>query len=216
MFLAAAERPDLILDRLEVKDPTEKWANFPYSCISHHGADCCDLAREWVLAYDFAQLNGGDLRSGPRWLRARYEWGPSEWPIHWCDAVKRKTLDCGALACIAHTIFTDRGQTSFPAQFIQLYSEDATSQWQGKWDEKDVSTHWIDEDVIYHEGTALLTDGDELKLFDPSAGWWLNPRGTGGYGSLVAVRVFDPEGRSFRWGRHEIAANTWVRTDGAD
>jgi hypothetical protein len=33
-------------------------------------------AREWVVAMDFAQLNGADLSSGPRWLRAKLQVGP--------------------------------------------------------------------------------------------------------------------------------------------
>ncbi len=218
MYSAADNRLDLILDGpgadvLERPCPSARWETFPYSCIAHHGAECCDVAREWVMAYDFAQLNGADPLSGPRWLRQRYKWGPSPWPMHWCEAVERERLDCGVHAAIAHELFSARGVTSFPAQFVQQYTAEATSQWLGKWDAEKVSTHWIDEDVIYHEGTALLTDGDELKLFDPSAGWWLNPRGQGGYGGLVAVRVFDAEGRTFRWGGREIAANQWVRTD---
>ena len=62
--------------------PGARWEHFPISDIAHHGASCCELARDWVGAMDFAQLNGADLASGPRWLRARYEWGPSAWPTH--------------------------------------------------------------------------------------------------------------------------------------
>jgi hypothetical protein len=215
MFLAAAnQRLDLIENEVvHTPCPSSKWRDFPYSCISHHGTACCDVAREWVLSMDYAQLNGNDPLSGPRWLRVRYEWGPSTWPIHWCEAVKRKTLDCGALACLAHQAFTARGVTSFPAQFVQQYSEDATSQWRCKWDEDEVSTHWIDGEVIYHEGCAVVGADGDLKLWDASAGWWVNHRQTSGYGALLAVRVFDAEGRSFNWGEHRIAANEWNRVE---
>ncbi|CAA9537900.1 MAG: hypothetical protein AVDCRST_MAG91-3552, partial [uncultured Sphingomonadaceae bacterium] len=40
--------------------PGGKWRDFPNSHISHHEAPCCDIAHEWLLAFDFAQLNGGD------------------------------------------------------------------------------------------------------------------------------------------------------------
>src|SRR4028118_684722 len=60
-----------------------KWETFPYSQLLHHGEACCNIAREWLVAMDFAQLNGGDLMSGPRWMRKNYEWGPSIWPLHW-------------------------------------------------------------------------------------------------------------------------------------
>jgi hypothetical protein len=214
MYSAADNRLDLIVDNVDVIErpcPSTRWETFPYSCIAHHGEACCDVAREWVLAYDFAQLNGADPLSGPRWLRQKYKWGPSPWPMHWCEAVERKTLDCGALGCMAREVFTARGQTAFPAQFVQQYTTDATSQWAGAWDEEKVSTHWIDEDVIYHEATALVIGDGEVKLFDPSAGWWMNPRQTGGYGALLAVRIFDGEGRTYKWGDHRLTANSWTK-----
>jgi hypothetical protein len=194
---------------LEAKLPGGRWKDFPYSRISHHGEACCEVSREWVIAMDFAQLNGGRLESGPRWLRQKYAWGPTQWPAFWCELVKRKEIDCGAHAALAHEVFTARGLTSFPAQLIQQYSEDATGQWRGKWSKEDVSCHWIDDTTIYHEGAALLLGG-EIKLWDASAGAWINPRQSGGYGSLTAVRVFADGETSFRWGERQIAANEWV------
>ncbi|HEX8528045.1 hypothetical protein [Allosphingosinicella sp.] len=212
MYSAADSRLDLIEDVLPDRPcPSTRWEDFPYSCISHHDEACCEVAREWVMAYDFAQLNGADASSGPRWLRQRYEWGPSPWPIHWCEAVERDTLDCGALGCMARQIFEARGLTSFAAQFVQQYSDEATCQWRGKWDGESSSTHWIDEDVIYHEACALLVGEGEVKLFDPSAGWWINPRQAGGYGGLLAVRIFDGAGKSYRWGERRLIADQWNR-----
>jgi hypothetical protein len=214
MYSAADNRLDLIVDEPRVLDrpcPSARWESFPYSCISHHGAECCDIAREWVMAYDFAQLNGADRASGPRWLRKRWTWGPSPWPIHWCEAVERDTLDCGVLGCMARELFAERGLVSFPAQFVQQYSADATAQWLGKWDAEKVSTHWIDDDVIYHEACALVSGEGEVRLFDPSAGWWVNPRQAGGYGGLLAARIFDGEGRIWRWGEHSLRGDEWTK-----
>jgi hypothetical protein len=190
---------------------SDRWQDFPFSCLSHHGEACCDVAREWVIANDFAQLNGGDLLSGPRWLRQKYEWGPSAWPLHWCDAVSRKSIDCGAHAALAHEAFIARGVTAYRAQFVQRYSADATDEWRRKWGEDQVSDHWITQDFIYHEGNALLVGEGEVKLWDGSAGWWLNPRQAGGYGSVNAVRIFtDSHAETpLRWGRHRIVPNTW-------
>jgi hypothetical protein len=213
MYSAADNRLDLIVEP-EVLDrpcPSVRWESFPHSCIAHHGEACCDVAREWVMAYDFAQLNGADALSGPRWLRKRYSWGPSPWPMHWCEAVERDTLDCGALGCMAREIFAARGLAAFPAQFVQQYTGDATSQWVAKWEGEKVSTHWIDEDVIYHEACALVVGEDQVKLFDPSAGWWANPRQAGGYGAILAVRLVDGEGRLWRWGEHALRAGEWTR-----
>ena len=211
MYLAAVEQRLDLIDRKEAAAPrSARWQDFPHSTLSHHGADCCEIAREWVLAMDFAQLNGGDRLSGPRWLRQRYDWGPAGWPLFWCDAVERKVLDCGALAALAHEAFAARGVTSYPAQFVQQYSAEATGQWRDKWGTESVSDHWIDDDVIYHEGNALLVGGDEIKLWDASAGWWINPRQAGGYGALLSVRVWTPDaGPAFRWGEQRIERNQW-------
>ncbi len=215
MYLAAAElRPDLLeRERTDAPLPSARWQDFPFSCLSHHGDACCDIAREWIASNDFAQLNGGDVLTGPRWLRQKYEWGPSAWPMHWCEVVERKVIDCGAHAALAHEAFAARGVTAFRAQFVQRYSEDATAQWRTKWGSEQVSDHWLTDDLIYHEGNALLVGEDEVKLWDASAGWWINPRQAGGYGSLVAVRIFAEGqwggGDGFRWGERRIVPNEW-------
>jgi len=189
--------------------PSDRWQDFPFSCLSHHGEACCEIAREWVVANDFAQLNGGDVLSGPRWMRAKYEWGPSVWPLHWCDAVSSKVIDCGAHSALAHEAFIARGLTAYRAQFVQRYSADATAQWRLQWGDEQASDHWLADDVIYHEGNALLVGEGEVKLWDGSAGWWLNPRQIGGYGSVASVRIFADTDQPLRWGDHLIVPNTW-------
>ena len=198
-----------------------KWNNFPYSVLSHHGERCCDVAREWVLSIDFSQLSGGSPLTGPRWLRQKYTWGPSPWPMHWCEAVGRKTLDCGVLAALANEVFAARGVRSYPAQFIQQYTASDTCHWRQKWDGEECDTHWIEEELIYHEVCAVSAGGDEIKLWDPSAGWWVNPKQFGGYGGVLALRVFTPlaESRSaLRWGTHLVTPNRWheIETASAD
>jgi hypothetical protein len=196
----------------EVGSCTAKWDQWPASKLSHHGQACCDIAREWVLATDFSQLGDAAALTGPRWVRQKYPWGPSPWPMHWCEAVEREKLDCGAHGAIAHELFAARGVKSFPAQFVQQYSEDATRHWGDKWGEEEVPSGWIDGDVIYHEGVAVLVADDEVKLWDASAGWWIHPRQNGGYGALLGVRLFAdglerPE--AVRWGEHSLRLNVW-------
>ena len=193
--------------------PSDRWEHFPYSRLSHHGSCCCDLARDWVIANDFAQLNGADLASGPRWLRQKYKWGPSNWPMHWCEAVQLETIDCGAHSALAHELFTARGLTAFPTQLVQLYSTHATDQWRGSWEAANSSCHWLDGEHIYHEATALLVEGDKLQIWDGSAGTWLNPRQRRGYGSVAAVRIFADgplaQHPGFEWGEQRIRPNVW-------
>jgi hypothetical protein len=190
-----------------------KWQTFPNSYISHHGAACCDIAHEWLIAYDHAQLSGGDVLTGPRWMREHSTWGPTAWPIHWCEAVDAEVVDCGVHAAIAHEAFVARGVRAFRAQFIQRYSADAAASWRENWGKESVSDHWIDGDMIYHEGNAVVVGENMVKLWDGSAGWWINPRGNGGYGSLVAVRIegdADHVSDELGWGERLIKLNQWV------
>lgn len=202
-------------DLVDTEAAIERWQHFPASTISHHGRRCCRIAREWIFSTDYSQLNGENLLAGPRWLRQKFTWGPSRWPISWCEAVEQKTLDCGALASLAQEVFSSRGVRSFQAQFIQQFSENATRQWRSKWDAGASSAHWIREDLIYHEGCAVVVRENEIKLWDSSAGWWINPKQFGGYGGLLAFRVFFPEQMgapySFNWGKHRIIPNQWQK-----
>jgi|GEM_PF-618196 len=134
----------------------DRWREWPPSEISHHGEACCEVAREWLLSMDYSELCGAALTSGPRWLRNRYKWGASTFPIYWCDAVTRKTLDCGALAAFSHAIFCSRGVESFRVQMVQRYSEDSGRQWNESWNDTGEPLKWVSEDLIYHEGVAIV------------------------------------------------------------
>ena len=68
----------------------EKWADWYPSQISHHGEMCCEIAREWITATDFSELGGGSVYAGPRWLRQKFNWGASAFPIYWCEAVRKQ------------------------------------------------------------------------------------------------------------------------------
>ena len=116
-------------DLVDTAAAVAEWEHFPASSILHHGRRCCRVAREWLFSMDFSQLSGGDPLTGPRWIARRYAWGPSRWPISWCEAVEQKNLDCGALAALAAEVFAARGVRAFPAQFIQQFTEDATRHW---------------------------------------------------------------------------------------
>jgi len=206
-------------DFVDADGAVEKWRHWPASALSSHEGLCCRAARAWVLSMDYAQLGGASPLAGPRWLRHRYTWGPSRWPIHWCEAVRRETLDCGALAALAHEVFLARGVRSFPAQFIQQFSEDATRDWRNRWEGEETPANWIRDDLIYHEGCAVVAGGGrELKVWDASAGWWINPRQFGGYGGLLAIRIFDAQAApedSYTWGEHTVAPNLWQKIERA-
>lgn len=195
-----------------------KWQDSPASYMSHHGEECCRVAREWMVAMDFSQLNAGNPMSGPRWLRQKFKWGPSRWPLYWCEAVERKVLDCGALAALTTELFTARGVRCYPTQFIQQYSDDASRHWQRTWAEDKTASNWIMDELIYHEGCAVVVHDDEIRLWDPTASWWVNPKQFGGYGAVLMIRIFDTQataGGSLRWGTHRIRPNVWEKIERA-
>lgn len=193
----------------------EKWKYWYPSQISHHGEICCEIAREWVTATDFSELNGGNLFTGPRWLRQRFNWGASSFPIFWCEAVRKNTLDCGALAALADEVFTVRGVKSLRIQLVQKFSQAAANQWACSWGTaQDAELHWIDRDLIYHEGCSIVVGDREVKVWDASAGWWIDPKSGSGYGSLQAIRLSAAEDNlnaGFNWGEHRIPVNQWYK-----
>jgi hypothetical protein len=197
------------LDKKRVYEP---WKDWQPSQISHHGALCCEIAREWVTASDFSELSGDCFSTGPRWLRQKFKWGASSFPIYWCEAVRRKTLDCGALAALAHEVFTARGVRSYRVQLIQRFSRVATSQWTNSWSDCGEPLAWTRGDLIYHEAGAIDTGGRKLKVWDASAGWWVDSKAADGYGAVLAIRLSGsnlPAGEIFRWGEHLIEAGEW-------
>jgi hypothetical protein len=207
------ERVELIGQRIERASFSERWLGSPISHLSDHNESCCALAREWLRSMDFAQLNGAGLLSGPRWLRERYEWGPSRWPFHWCDAVEANVVDCGVHSAFAHEVFEARGVISLRAQFVQHYNPEAIEQWRTVWDGQNVPSQWLGTDSIYHEGNAVLIGEDKVKLWDGSASCWINPVQTGGYGSLSSLRITAPPAwmgpAALLWGTMRVTLNDW-------
>lgn len=195
----------------------DQWEHFPASRIAHHGQACCELARDWMLGMDFSQLNGGNTLTGPRWLRQKFKWGPSRWPMHWCEAVREKTLDCGALAALSHELFLARGVRSFPVQFVLEFNDVSAQHWQATWSRQNTCSHWIGDGLIYHEGCAVAVgEKNAIKVWDATATWWVNPKQFGGYAGVLAVRIFaEAQAAPFTWGAHSLPANTWHKLERA-
>jgi hypothetical protein len=176
--------------KVEPLDLFEPWRHWPISEISHHGAQCCEASREWLLAMDISELGGESVYAGPRWLKKLFSWGASEFPIYWCEAVRKDQLDCGALAALAYELFRARGVATMRVQMVQKFTERSIDQWKAHWG-SDADLNWTASNVIYHEGCAIFTGSGELKIWDSSAGWWVEPSATSGYGALLALRISD-------------------------
>lgn len=215
MSLAAVENRVLPVTEIAAIDrAVDHWQTFPASDILDHGAACCRIARVWLRRMDASLLNGEDATTGPRWIRQRFKWGPSSWPIHWCEAVEKKVLDCGALAAISRELFASRGIESYATQFIQRYTADASAHWQAKWEgDQDCLPHWIRDELIYHEGCAIVTEQGQLRVWDPTPAWWVKPRQFDGYGAVLALRVSSSGAQVLRWGDHTVRANRWEKIE---
>ena len=198
----------------DVAGAVAAWKKLPPSQLLHHGGRCCQVAREWLGAMDYSLLADTNPLSGPRWLRERYQWGPSRWPIYWCEAVGEKSLDCGALAALARELFGARGLVSLPVQLIMQFSEQAASQWQKRWSGATGALQWTCGHLAYHEACAIVVD-DQLRIWDAANGCWLLPEQNAGYGATLALRVCRGNSHSFEkilWGSYYIFMDLWKDT----
>lgn len=216
---AAREVGDAVRDLARFADEAllRRWLEHPACAILHHEAACCDRARLWFLAFarsmEIGALSQYALRA-PVWLSQQFKWGPSEWPIAWCQVVKRKTVDCGVFAALAREVFVAQGHSAHPAQAILAYNRDCTRHWKELWKitEEDVDAEktfpWIGEELVYHEICALEMPDGEARLYDSTWGTWLHPSRRHGHGALLAVRTECP--RLLRWGGRELSCGEWV------
>jgi hypothetical protein len=191
----------------------EQWKRWHPSQISHHSKICCEIAREWLTATDYSELNGNAIYTGPRWLQQKFKWGASTFPLYWCEAVRKKTLDCGALAVLAHEVFTARGVKTYRIQLVQKFSNASTNQWLNSWNNNDEPLAWVNDDLIYHEGCAIVTADNQIKVWDASAGWWIDSKPSDGYGAVLAIRFSGSNLRANKniiWGEHQIVADEWT------
>ncbi|HXD40517.1 MAG TPA: hypothetical protein VN649_08135 [Ramlibacter sp.] len=192
------------------------WHSQPASCFSHHGRACCNTARHWLISQDYSLDSMGgtsELLSAPRWIPERYQWGPSPWPLYWCDAVRMKKLDCGALAAFAREVYLSRGIKAAAVQLIQRLSTHGVDQLRAIWRDESGYFNWLAQDKFYHEAVAVSLDGTEIRIWDATTGWWVQPVQTDGYGAVLEAKVspFQPGAQHMlRWGRRTLAPGTWT------
>ena len=164
---AVSERIDS-QESLSRTDVFDQWRDWDPSVISHHGTTCSRPPREWLIAKDFSALSGQSKTTGPRWLRQMFKWGASEFPIFWCEAIDKTTLDCGALAALTYELFSARGVPCHRVQMVQRFSRLSSIQWANSWGDGDSALPWTNGQLIYHEGCAI-DHGGEIKVLGPRA-----------------------------------------------
>jgi hypothetical protein len=152
---------------------------------------------------------------GPAWIRRRYEWGPTRWPLHWCDAVAAKELCCGAQAALSLDAFRSRDVDAMPVQLVQRYERHDLPHWHSRWTERGADPAWATEGLVYHEACAVL-DGEQARVWNPTATAWVSPESVTGYASVVAIRIGGaaPAARSVSWGGLRLRVGEWTSAGG--
>ncbi len=185
------------------------------SQLSHHGSRCCSLARAWFLNMDRGLYSRN--RALPVWIHQRYQWGPSRWPLFWCEAVKADKLDCGAQAALTLEALAERGIPALPCQTVRKFDPRTISQWRASWEKDGCKAEWAAGEYAYHETVAILP-GNRLQVWDPSINAKVRLDVNPGYGSTVALRIKGPENGSegLMWGPLSFPLNRWILVNADD
>jgi hypothetical protein len=221
--IALASRSQRIQEIFKKEENFLQWMEHPASSILQHDEKCCEEARLWFLAYSRAMeinaLSQFEIKA-PTWLSQKFEWGPTEWPIFWCELVKEKVIDCGVFAALAREIFKAQGFEAHPAQALLSYNEVCTNHWKELWkrnEEKEKKEKkkgkgktfpWIGDKVVYHEICLLEMPDGTAKVYDSTWGNWYLPQHRLGFGALLALRTECP--RLLRWGNVTLSCGEWV------
>ena len=205
---------------IEQEEFYPRWIEHPSSCIIHHERECCEEARLWFLAYA-RSMEGGMATQyrmrPPSWLSQLFEWGPSVWPISWCQVVKEKTIDCGVFAVLAREVFAAQGFEAHPAQALLSYNQNCTDHWKDLWINgmKKIDKRkrgevfpWVGSHVVYHEICLIETKNGDAQIYDSTFGHWLESNKREGFAGLIAVKSECP--RLLRWGDKTLCCGEWV------
>lgn len=194
-------------------DAVEFWSHRLPSHLLWHEGDCCRIAKAWFRGMEYSLHGEQHAGSGPGWIRRHWRWGPTRWPLYWCEAIKLQALDCGALAALSREAFLLRDRDVTAVQLIQYFPADAALHWGALWASAGLSDRWAFGSHAYHEAAGVL-QGSELAVWDATDNCWLSPHNVSGYGSTALIRVAaSPGGPSIgthlRWAEHRIAVGEW-------
>lgn len=191
-------------------------AERPPSSLLAHSDSCCEVARAWFNS--MALSVGAQERGPPIWIRERWQWGPVNWPLYWCEAMGAERLDCGALAALGRCAVETVGGAVLPVQLVQRFDPSTVASWRDSWRNATLAP-WTWVDFVYHEAIALL-DGTAVAIWDTTSGCWMDGKVTFGYASLAAIRVCPPAANgesaspaSVNWREQPLALGVWHRME---
>ena len=207
------DREAWLLELVSGEEHWRKWLEHPASELLHHDGTCCAAARSWLLAYarsmEISTLGNCETRA-PAWISQRWDWGPSPWPMAWCELVKREVLDCGVFAVLAREIFRAQGISAHPAQALLHYEEACTQHWKQLWATDPRATFpWVGKRMVYHELCVLELPDGTARFYDSTWGQWYHPEPRAGHGAILALRSECP--RLLKWGGKIFQHGDWVK-----
>jgi hypothetical protein len=171
---------------LEVSDLLCALENRPASAFSTHDAPCCRIALGWLAA--MARSAGRIYEHTPWPLTERWTWGPTPWPISWCEAVRERELDCGGLAQLAEVALQESGYQVVRVQLLERASSERAAHWAARWAAVSGSPRWIWGEFVYHEAVGVVADA-AMRVWDPTDGLWRDGTTPSEHGMIVAMRV---------------------------
>jgi hypothetical protein len=199
-----------LLPRLQGEPYIREWFEQPASQITHHDADCCKEARAWFRSYAVSMQAShaaeADSIRAPTWLSQRFTWGPSRWPIAWCEVIQQKVIDCGVFAALARECFELSGHAAHPGQILLDYSVECTSHWNTYWGKGADQIRkkrnskwnwtkeplkffpWIGNHLVYHEICLVELGEGRTRLYDSTWGQWYSSTQKEGHASVIAAR----------------------------
>jgi len=195
---------DGILRSLEGRAPSQ---------ISVHEGPCCRAAREWFLAT--ARSAFSLWGPEPAWIGRRWSWGPTSWPLHWCEVVERRELDCGALAELAALAWSCTGANVWRVQLVEEAGQEWIEEWQTRWQAAATAPEWIWGERFYHEVVGIAAADSSLRLWDPSAGGWRAEPLESPTRRILAIRMLRLSGPGFSpqpglsWRGIEVPVGRW-------
>lgn len=206
--------PSLLVQPIEINDPHLgaaylQWRLWrPFQLARHGNFLCCRDAEAWFTAMARSCAGRSPIYR-TEWIRNRWRWGPSPYDTFWCEAVRRKTIDCGVLAALTETACRALELPIFRVQAIFRHDASSLSHWQLRWKIANQWPKWIWEPYVYHE---LCGIGDpDLHLWDPTDNRPVRPQERRGLmdGQLVAFRIASRPNRRHIWGRTVFPGNQW-------
>jgi len=182
------------------------------SVISSHDANCCNTARAWFESIDAAYCRKSDSRY-PEWVQKEFSWKPSNWPIYWCEATQMDGFDCGVFAAIVRHLLTTKGHCVIPVQLIENFNEQNVINWESQWRQAKANTNWICDSKSYHEAVGVISDEDELNVWDPIDQGEITPPNSEGYGQVTHIRPIEPKHwtgpQNIIWEGQSLNLNKW-------